>query len=308
MKPAMPKEAAVASVVTAKRTTRKPASGQPVILRATGANPSKVADNPKTKATQFGIKPATSPAADKTATKSTNVATDKAPKRRANPARPTLSETGDASARLGTRKVPRSERMAQILNVAGGIFAQRGFHSASMDDIARGAGVTKPLLYRYFGSKDALYLAAIEQVGQYLTHGVALLMTNPDPRERLEMMMLSFLTFVEKHRDGWSVLYNETLNTVGPVGERVSFFRKVFIDAVSQSIMEWLGHANTAATVQADCQAHGLVGAAEALARWWVNHPEVTLAEVQSNFSTLFEPGLQALQTAKQSEGRVKPR
>ncbi len=198
--------------------------------------------------------------------------------------------------KLGTRKVPRNERMAQILAVAGSMFAQTGFHSTSMDDIAKGAGVTKPLLYRYFGSKDALYLATIEQVGEYLTHGLTLLMSNPDPRSRLDMMMLSFLTFVDRHRDGWSVLYNETLNAVGPVGERVSFFRKAFIDAVSQSIVQWLHQSQTADLVQAECLAHSMVGAAEAMARWWVSHPEVSLLQLQANFKCLIEPGLDAMQ------------
>lgn len=205
------------------------------------------------------------------------------------------AEPANDPARLGTRKVPRNERMAQILNVAGRTFAQRGFHSSSMEDIAKGAGVTKPLLYRYFGSKDALYLAAIEQVGQYLTHGLTLLMSNPDPQARLELMMMYFLSFVERHRDGWSVLYNETMGSVGPVGERVAYFRKMFIDAVSQSILDWVGKTGPEAALQAECLAHGMVGAGEALARWWVNNPDVSLEQLQGNFRKLVEPGLEAL-------------
>ena len=96
---------------------------------------------------------------------------------------------------------------------------RHGFHSTSMEQIAEGAGVTKPLLYRYFGSKDALYLATITQVGNHLMSGLTLLMANPNPKERLKLIMLSFLTFVERHREGWSVLYNEALTSVGPVGE-----------------------------------------------------------------------------------------
>lgn len=220
-----------------------------------------------------------------------------------SPAEQIPPEVHVESGRLGTRKVPRNERMAQILTVAGSMFAQKGFYSTSMDDIAKGAGVTKPLLYRYFGSKDALYLATIEQVGEYLTLGLSMLMSNPDPRERLDMMMLSFLTFVERHRDGWSVLYNETLGTVGPVGERVSFFRKAFIDAVSHSITELLKQTDEADLVKAQCMAHTMVGAAEATARWWVSNPSVSLAQLQANFKSLIEPGLDAMQAsaAKQS-------
>lgn len=207
------------------------------------------------------------------------------------------ASSGELPQRLGTRKVPRNERMAQILTVAGRVFAQRGFHSSSMEEIARGAGVTKPLLYRYFGSKDALYIAAIEQVGQYLTHGLTVIMAHPDPVERLELTTRSFLSFVQRHRDGWAVLYNETLSTVGPVGERVAFFRRAFIDATAQTIGEMIGDQTDAQRERAQCLAHTLVGAGEAMSRWWVNHPHVSLESLQSTLAALYLPGLQQLKT-----------
>ena len=61
--------------------------------------------------------------------------------------------------RAGSRGVPRAVREPQILEVAGRIFAARGYHAASMDEIAAAADVTKPLVYAYFGSKEGLYVA-----------------------------------------------------------------------------------------------------------------------------------------------------
>jgi len=197
--------------------------------------------------------------------------------------------------KLGTRKVPRNERMAEILVVAGRVFAKHGFHASSMEEIAIGAGITKPLLYRYFGSKDALYLAIIEQVGQYLSHGLNVIMSHPDPQQRLEQTMLSFLAFVERHREGWSVLYNETLTTVGPVGERVASFRGAFIDATSSTLQALLGEETQEAASKADSIAHSLVGGVEAMARWWVDHPDMGLNEVHQTLKDLYFPGLLAL-------------
>jgi AcrR family transcriptional regulator len=51
--------------------------------------------------------------------------------------------------------VPREQREQHILDVAGATFARAGYHSASKDEIADGAGVSKPMLYAYFGSKEA---------------------------------------------------------------------------------------------------------------------------------------------------------
>ncbi len=60
------------------------------------------------------------------------------------------------------RKVPREIREAQMLAEARRIFAERGFGATSMDEIAEACGVTKPMVYAYFGSKQGLYLACIE--------------------------------------------------------------------------------------------------------------------------------------------------
>lgn len=198
--------------------------------------------------------------------------------------------------RLGTRKVPKEQRMLQILEVAGSVFSKHGFHSTSMEQIAEGAGVTKPLLYRYFGSKDALYLATITQVGNHLMSGLTLLMANPNAQERLKLIMLSFLTFVERHREGWSVLYNEALTSVGPVGDKVGFFRNSFIEASARTIDELNNNTQEGtpptASIQAQALANIMVGAVEAGARWWIQHPEIPIRDMQQLIERSLMPGL----------------
>ena len=55
--------------------------------------------------------------------------------------------------------MPRAEREQLILDVAGQVFARAGYHSASMDEIAARAEISKPMLYTYFGSMEGLYVA-----------------------------------------------------------------------------------------------------------------------------------------------------
>lgn len=207
----------------------------------------------------------------------------------------------EATKKLGTRKVPREQRMSQILEVAGTVFSQRGFHATSMEEIAEGAGVTKPLLYRYFGSKDALYLATITQVGNHLMEGLSLLMKTPDPKERLRQITYSFLVFVERHREGWSVLYNEALSTVGPVGEKVAFFRNSFINATAKTIdqnihKQGLPTEAPTPTIKAIGLAHIMVGAVEAGARWWIQNPDMPISEVTKLIEKALLPGLSQIE------------
>src|ERR1700734_976368 len=89
--------------------------------------------------------------------------------------------------KAGTHGMPRAAREALILDVAGQVFARDGYHAASMDDIASGAEVSKPMVYAYFGSKERLYLAYIERTGGELLQRLMAAAAPDDdaPMERL---------------------------------------------------------------------------------------------------------------------------
>jgi AcrR family transcriptional regulator len=65
-------------------------------------------------------------------------------------------------------RLPAGQRRSQLLAVARERFAAQGFHATSMDDIAEAAGVTKPVLYRHFPSKHALYSELLTDVARRL--------------------------------------------------------------------------------------------------------------------------------------------
>ena len=73
-------------------------------------------------------------------------------------------------------RMPRSQRREQLLRHAREVFVESGYHSASMDDIAERAGVSKPILYQHFPGKLELYLDllddAIEQVRTLVAEGL----------------------------------------------------------------------------------------------------------------------------------------
>jgi AcrR family transcriptional regulator len=68
--------------------------------------------------------------------------------------------------------MPRRERRAQLLTIAERLFSDHGYHHITMDDIADGAGVSKPVLYRHFPSKLDLYLALVDEQGASLVRSV----------------------------------------------------------------------------------------------------------------------------------------
>src|SRR5688500_12358608 len=72
-------------------------------------------------------------------------------------------EAGPAGTKGLRRQVPRAEREEQMLAAATQLFAERGYANVPMDAIATQTGITKPLLYSYFGSKEGLYAACIRR-------------------------------------------------------------------------------------------------------------------------------------------------
>jgi AcrR family transcriptional regulator len=72
-------------------------------------------------------------------------------------------------ANAGTKGVARPEREAQIVEVACRVFGESGYAVTSVADVAEAAGISKPLIYNYFGSKEGLYVACLRHAAQILT-------------------------------------------------------------------------------------------------------------------------------------------
>src|SRR5436309_2887487 len=67
------------------------------------------------------------------------------------------------SSRPATRKRLTAEaRRAEILGAALAVFGEHGYHTSSIDDIARAAGISKALIYEHFESKQQLHLSLLE--------------------------------------------------------------------------------------------------------------------------------------------------
>jgi AcrR family transcriptional regulator len=79
--------------------------------------------------------------------------------------------TVEQQQRTGPPAPRRRSRRDEILEIAVGLFAARGYHGVSMDDIGSAAGVTGPALYHHFAGKEAMLVAALIPVSEGLLNG-----------------------------------------------------------------------------------------------------------------------------------------
>lgn len=178
--------------------------------------------------------------------------------------------------------MPAGERRAGILDAAMSVFADRGYHASSIDEIARKAGVSKALIYEHFASKQALWASLLDAQAAEIFRRLAAGAATAEPGEvRLRAGVDAFLTFVEERRGAWRMLFREAADP-----EVVAFLDRVRSQVAG--VVAALIAAEPAASPddRADRRqaiemlAEQLVGAVQGLANWWADHQEVPRAEL----------------------------
>ena len=120
-------------------------------------------------------------------------------------------------------RVPRAVRERQVIGAAEDLFAEQGFAAASMDELSRRVGVSKPVVYALVGSKEALFRRCVERMSATLAQRVTEAVASADgPRAQMEAATLAFFRFVAERPRLWEVLAFDT----GPFSADVAAIRR----------------------------------------------------------------------------------
>ncbi|MEV4426954.1 TetR/AcrR family transcriptional regulator [Streptomyces sp. NPDC049602] len=182
-----------------------------------------------------------------------------------------------------------------MVDAAVRCFARQGYQTASMDGIAELAGVSKPLVYLYLGSKEELFTACIRREAQALLGAVAAGVGGPEvpPDERLWAGLLAFFTYAAEHPDSWVVLSRQARTQGEPFAGEVARMRDEIVAFVAGLIGEAAEAADGVITGRdVDALAQALVGSAESLASWANETPGVTAKDAASTLMNFAWAGL----------------
>jgi len=161
-----------------------------------------------------------------------------------------------------------------MLETAHALFAERGYAEVTMDEVATAVGVTKPLLYNYFGNKERLYAACMAPAADGLADAiVSAVRSAGTPAEALANGVRAFFAFLATDREGWLVLFDETKPA------HVAEYRDRLAGLVSPD------PAAEPLTV-------AVLGAAEALGRWWLRTGAMRAEDAADLLIRTLEPGL----------------
>jgi AcrR family transcriptional regulator len=185
--------------------------------------------------------------------------------------------------------VSRAEREQQMLDVAEEVFAEQGYGAVSMEEIAVRVGLSKPMLYEYFGSKEGLLLAAIARARGELRELTERAITEADTaEEKLRSGYRAYFSFNDAHRRSWLVLLQEPVMLGGAASE-IEATRRQQTDLI---VAQMHALAPDAPSRTLEAYAEIIVGACERLALWRTRNPDVTVEEAVRHMMDLTWSGL----------------
>jgi AcrR family transcriptional regulator len=195
-------------------------------------------------------------------------------------------------------------REEQLLEVAEEVFAQQGYQGTSIEDIARMAGVTRPVVYDHFGSKEGIYLACVRHARGELERLInEAAGTTDDPAAQLWGGINAYFEFVERHGRAWDVLFGQGAAVAGPAAEEVMRQRFATVAGIAGLLKPFV--AQSGVDDQAvEALAHALSGSGEQLAKWWRQNPDLTREQVAGYHMAFAWLGLEQL--VQRARGRAE--
>lgn len=157
-----------------------------------------------------------------------------------------------------------------MVDAATAIFAARGYNGASMEEIATACGVTKPMLYAYFDSKDGLYAACMERGERALEGAVAdAVLDARSPERRLWQGLVGVFEFFDRNPDLFAIGYPSS-PTSGAVAEASARGRASMARLLTGLFVDTAVGAGVDPDVarEAEPLAHALTGATIAVLAW----------------------------------------
>jgi AcrR family transcriptional regulator len=175
------------------------------------------------------------------------------------------------------RRLSGGERRAAILQAATEVFASRGYHGSSIDDIARAAEISKALIYEHFGSKRELHGWLLEtHAGELFARLERSAAQGGEPEPRLRRGLDTFFAFVEERREAWRMLFRDASDPdVADQFQRVQDQAAGLIAALMASDPGLGPPDEPGDELLVEMLAQQLSGAMQALANWWFERREV---------------------------------
>jgi AcrR family transcriptional regulator len=180
---------------------------------------------------------------------------------------------GNKTNTLARPRLGAGARRAMIVEAAGQLFGEHGYDATTLEEIAAAAGVTKPILYRHFDSKQDLYLALLRRHRDDLPTFAEVAPASAPPADRVRAVLDFWLDYVESHVYAWRMLFRDRGG-----GAEIDAFRREVQDRARGVLAGLIGELSAGAIPRrerlplAELMRMGMAS----LVLWWVETPGVS--------------------------------
>ena len=183
-------------------------------------------------------------------------------------------------------RVPRAVRRRQLVELAEQLFAERGFARTSMEELARRAGVTKPVIYELFESKEGLFRACVDRANERMAASIVeAFRSETEPEARLRAGGLAFLRFARDNRVAWDLMAMQ-----GRFADQAQAVRRDQAQLI-RTLMTEIAPPGTDPQ-ELEAVAYAVNSAYEGAAHWMWEHPDAAVERVADWIVALLLPGL----------------
>ena len=138
----------------------------------------------------------------------------------------------------------RESRREEILTAAAGLFARRGFHGVSIDDLGAAVGMSGPGIYRHFVGKDAMLSDMLLGISQrLLAEGSRLAVQASDAETALDALLRWHIGFALSHPDLITVQSRELANVPAPARRQIRRLQRLYVEEWVTVLSELAPHA-----------------------------------------------------------------
>lgn len=159
------------------------------------------------------------------------------------------------------------ERREQLLDIGRSLFAERGFEATSIEEIAKRADVSKPVVYEHFGGKEGLYAVVVDREMKRLLVSVTESLQATHPKLMLQQAAVALLAYIEDQQDGFRILVRDS-----PVASASGTFASLIGDIASQVEHIFAGEFESRGfdPKMAPLYSQALVGMVALVGQWWL--------------------------------------
>jgi TetR/AcrR family transcriptional regulator, cholesterol catabolism regulator len=199
---------------------------------------------------------------------------------------------------LATGETATAERSPgvrpDIIEAATRIFSERGYHAASMSDIADAVGIRKASLYHHVRKKEDLLFAIHETlVDELIEETLAVSSSSASPSDKVRELLLLTMRFIARNRDGVAVFLSERHAVTGERWQALVVKRDLYERMVSQIVTEGRGTGEFA-DLPPELVAKALLGMANWAYTWFRQDGPLSADDVGEVFAAIALRGLLA--------------